>query len=93
MPARRLPGFRLQRSIQLGAIAHQSRQIAAAAQLPDQPRRVPRRTVCELQAFQQHHVAHTALGQMVGDAATDDASADDDDAGFCGQIHSHVIPV
>jgi len=46
----------------------------------------------ELQTFQQHDIAHTALGQMVGDAAPDDASADDDDAGLCGQIHGRAIP-
>ena len=93
MPARRLPGFRLQRSVQLGAIAHQARQVAAAAQLPDQPGRMPRGAVRELQTFQQHDVAHAALGQMVGDAAADDPAADDDDAGLCGQIHGHVIPL
>src|SRR4029078_4517862 len=30
--------------------------------------------------------------QVVGDAAADDASADDDDAGLCRQIHGRAIP-
>ena len=85
MPARRLAGLCLQRSVQLGAIAHQARQVAAAAQLPDQPRRVPRGAVRQLQPLQQHDVAHAALGEMVGDAAADDPAADDDDARLGGQ--------
>ncbi len=93
MPARRLAGFRFQRSVQFGAVAHQTRQIAAAAQLPDQSRRVPRGAMGQLQALEQYDVAHAAFGQVVGNAATDDAAADDDDARRSGHAHADRTPV
>jgi hypothetical protein len=36
----------------------------------------------ELQALEQQHVPFAALGEVIRDAAPDDAAADDDDAGF-----------
>ena len=87
MPTGRLAGFRFQRSIELGTIAHKPGQVGTAAQLANQPRGVPCGAVRELQPLEQHDVAHTALGQMVGDAAADDPAADDDDARRCRQVH------
>jgi hypothetical protein len=80
VPAGGLPGLGLELAVQLGAVAHQARQVAAAAQLPDQARRMPGRAMRELQALEHDDVAHAALGQVVGDAAADDPATDDDDA-------------
>jgi hypothetical protein len=41
---------------------------------------VPRGAVRELQALEEHHVVHAALGEVIRDAAADRAAADDDDA-------------
>ncbi len=87
MPAGRLSGLRLELAVELGGVAHEAREIAAAAQLSDQSRRVPGGAVRQLQAFQQEHVALAALGEVIGDAAADDPAADDDDAAFSGQGH------
>ncbi len=41
-------------------------------------------------ALEQQHVAAAALGQVVGDAAADDAAADDHHARVGGKIHRHA---
>ena len=80
MPAGGLPGLGLELAVQFGRVTHEARQIAAAAQLPDQSRGVPGRAVRQLQPLQQHDVALAALGQVIRDAAANGAAADDDDA-------------
>ena len=47
---------------------------------PDETRRVPRGAVGELVLLEQHHVGLAHRRQVIGDAAPDDAPADDDDA-------------
>ena len=91
MPARGLARFGFELAVELGGVAHEARQVAAAAQLSDQSRGVPRRAVRQLQALQQHHVALAALGEVVGDAAADRAAADDDDAGGGGDVHRRQL--
>jgi hypothetical protein len=88
-----LARLRFELAVQLGAVAHQACQVAAAAQLADEARRMPGRTMRELQALQHDNVFHAALCQVVGDAAADDAATDDDDAGVGGQGHGAVVLV
>src|SRR5262249_9403572 len=80
-PTCSLAGLAFELAVKLGRIAHQSCEIAAAAQLAYQSRRVPCRAMRELQALEQHNVALAAFCEVVRDAAADDAAADDDDAG------------
>jgi hypothetical protein len=87
LPPRCLARFGFELAVQLRAVAHQAREIAAAAKLPDQSRRVPRRAVRELQALEQHDVANAALREVIRDAAADDAAADDDDPAFRWHVH------
>ena len=87
MPAGGLPGLCLELAVKFGAVVHDPRQVAAASKLPDESSRMPRCAVGQLQALKQHHVAYAALGQMVGNAAADDAAADNRDAAFGGNLH------
>ena len=57
-----------------------------------QPGCVPRGPRGQPLALQQHDVGPAELGQVVGDAAADDASADHDHAGPVGQRIRHVVP-
>ena len=56
-----------------------SRQIVRRAQLSDETCRVPGRAAGELLPLEQHDVFPAELNEMIGDAAADDATADDDD--------------
>src|SRR5205814_5266097 len=82
LPPGGLPCLGFELPVQLGAVPHETRQIAATAELADQSGRMPRGAMCELQALEQQHVPFAALGEVIRDAAPDDAAADDDDAGF-----------
>ena len=48
---------------------------------------MPRRAMGELQPLEQHDLALAPLGQVIGDAAADDAAADDDNAAPRGDAH------
>ena len=50
---------------------------------------MPRGTVGELMLLEQHDVVLAHLGEPVGDAAAEDATADDDDAGAGGERITH----
>ena len=56
---------------------------------------MPCRATGKLLTFEYYDVSHAAFGQMVGDGATFDAAADDDDFSTFGEIYvSHaVIPI
>ena len=90
LPAGRLPGFRLQPAIDLDRMPKQLRDIGVVAQLPDQARRVPGRTAGQLAGFDQHGVAPTLAGQMVGGRAADDAAADHHRSGPGRKIRHHI---
>jgi hypothetical protein len=88
VPAGSLSGLGFELSVELGAVTHQLRQVAARAQLPDEARCVPRRAMRQLPPLDHQHVAHTALREVIGDAAADDAAADDGDAAGSGNGHA-----
>ena len=52
----------------------------------DEPGGVPGGARGELVPLQQEDVAHAERGQVVGDAAADDATTDDDDVGARRQL-------
>ena len=91
VPARGLTRFGLEPCVELGRVAHELREVAAAAQLPDETGGVPRGAVRELQALEEHHVVHPALGEVIRDAAADRAAADDDDPRVRRKIHGRTI--
>ena len=96
VPAGRLPRFGLQLAVKLGRIAHQARQVAAAAQLTDETGGMPCRAVSQLQTLEQDDVALPALDEVIGDAAADDAAADDDDPAPRGHWHEkfgHLLQI
>ena len=85
-------GLGLEGREQVGRVLRQPGQVARRPQLADQAGGMPRRATCQLPALQQHHVRAAALGEVVGDAAPDDAAADDDDSGVCRKS-DHGTPV
>ena len=75
--AGRLAGFGLQRLVKADGIARELGQRGGRAELVDEARRVPRGAAGEMPALEEDHVAPPELGQVIGDAAPDDAAADD----------------
>ena len=76
--AGRLAGLGLETAIELGGIFGHLGHALRTAQLAYQSGGVPSGAAGQLTALQQHHVGNAELGQMIGDRATDDAAADDD---------------
>ncbi len=58
----------------------------------DQARGVPRGATGELLALEQQHVGDAALGEVVGDRAAADATADDDNLDLIGKSGHIRIP-
>src|SRR3954469_21271434 len=79
--ARWLSGFLPQGRIELGRVLGEAREVMRRAELPDEPGRMPGRAAGELLALEEHDVPATAEGQMVCNAAANDAAAHDHDAG------------
>ena len=75
--AGRLAGLCLQRLVEADGIARELGQRRGRAELVDEARRVPRGAAGEMPALEEDHVAPPELGQVIGDAAADDAAADD----------------
>ncbi len=84
--ARRLLGLGFQVGEQVGGVLGQPGEVASRPELADQPGRVPRRATRELLAFEQHDIGAITLGEVVGNAASDDAPADDHDTGMTREI-------
>ena len=76
--------------VKIGGVFRQPGHVLAAAQLADQPRRVPGRAAGQLLAFQQHDVCPAGLGQMIRDRAAGHAASDNDNAGMGGQRHGNL---
>jgi hypothetical protein len=72
--------------IQVGAVAHHLRQAGARAQLPDQPGGVERRAARQFVPLDDDHVFPAHKGEMVGNAASSNPAADDDD--LCIGLHN-----
>ena len=91
VPSGRLARLGFELRVELGRVAHEPRQVAAAAKLPDESRRVPRRAMRQLQPLEQDDVALAALREVIRDAAADDAAADDDDATVSRERHAFPV--
>ncbi len=84
LPAGGQSGFLLQRGIELDAVLTHARGVARCPGLPDQSRRVPRGTACELALLKQKDVGDAHLGQVIGGRRAGDAATDDDDTRVLG---------
>ena len=89
MPVDGLTGLGLEPSVQLDRVLEHARRVARRAQLADQSGGVPRGAVGELVLLEQHDVGLAHRGQVVGDAAADDAAADDHDP--CLRRHAAML--
>ncbi len=87
LPVDRLPRLRFEPVEHGDRVLHQPREVLAAAQLPDEARRMPGAAVGELRFFEQEDIAFTPPCQRIGDRAADGASADDDDARMAIEGH------
>ena len=81
-----LAGLLLQRGEQVGGVLREPGQVVGGPQLADETGRMPGGAAGELLAFQQHDIGDPAQREVIRDAATDDPTADDDDACVAGQI-------
>src|SRR5579885_2310143 len=79
LPTGGLAGLRLERAVELDAVAAHAGHGAGGPHLADQARRVPGRAARDPALLQHQHVALAELRQVIGEAASDDAAADDDD--------------
>jgi hypothetical protein len=70
---------------------HQPREVALAAQLPDEAGGVPGAAFGELPLLEQQHVALALAAECIGDRAADGAAADDDDAGAAVDRRGHAF--
>ena len=86
--ARRNAGFFFKRTIKFLAILRELGHIRGRAQLRDQASGMPCGARGELFALKQHDVLPAKFGQMVSNGAANDATTDDDNAGF-GRKFSH----
>ena len=77
----RLAGLRLDRLVELDAVAGHLGDRVVAERVGDLPGGVPGRARGQLGLLQQHAVAPAFLGQVVEQAGAHDTAADDDDPG------------
>ena len=80
-----LAGYFFQFVVKADGVALQLGHIRIAVESVKAAGGVPRRSGGQLIALDQHHVLPTGFGQMVKDAATDDATADNGDP--CMRFH------
>ena len=80
LPARGLARLGLEAAVEIDAVANELGQIARGAELAHEAGGVPRGPSREAPLLEHDHVTPSQRGQVIGDAGTDDATADDDDA-------------
>src|SRR4029078_7936996 len=76
MEAAGLAGDLLELVIEGDRVAWQLLHVGIAVERVEAARRVPGRARCQLVALDQHDILPSSLGEMIEDAATDDAAAD-----------------
>ena len=84
VPVDGLTGLRLEPAVQLDRVFEHACRVARRAQLADEPRGVPRGALGQAVLLEQHDVGLAHRRQVVGDAATEDAAADDHDSSLLG---------
>ena len=81
-----LTGLLLERGEQVGGVLREAGEVLRGAQLADEAGGVPGGAARELLALEHDDVGDAAQGEVVGDAASDDAAAHDDDSSAAGQV-------
>ena len=79
-----LPSLARKVGKQLHRVASQARHVLRSPELCNEPCGMPGRAASQFFAFQNDDIRNAKLGQMVGNGASDDATAYDDDFGRCG---------
>ena len=85
VPVDGLAGFRFQPAVHLDRLLQHSSRVTRRPQLPDEAGGMPGGTVGEPVLFDEDDVALAHLRQVIGDTASEDAAADDDDSRPCRQ--------
>ena len=87
-----VPGSERARRQSWARIRGRRHQVAGRSKLTDESCSVPSRAAGQLTSLEKHHAFHPALRQVVGDTASNDAAADDHDAGLVRrQRHSRRL--
>ena len=73
------PGLLFEVPVEFCRILGETSVVAVIPKLADQARRMPGGAARQALAFEHQQVAHAGLGQVVVNAAADDAAADNDD--------------
>ena len=81
------PGFGGELDVKISGVFGQTGHVGRTPKLADQARGVPGGARGQLLALQQHDIGPTHLGEVIGDRAARDATADNDRAGFGGDAH------
>src|SRR5205823_11136540 len=89
LPADRMAGFLFQTSVKLGAVFIDFGHAVGRAKAPDQSGGVPGGAAGNFVLFEQHDIRPAEFGEVIRNAAANDATADDDDPGFFGKIGIH----
>jgi hypothetical protein len=87
--AGRLAGLGLEAGVEEPRVARELRQVVGRPELADQAGRVPARPARDLPALEEQHIRPAELGEVIRDAAPDDAAADDDHPGGAGHGFTH----
>ena len=88
--AGRETGLGLEPLVELRRVLHEARAALARPQQAHEARGVPRRPARQGPLLEEEHVGPAEVGEVVCRRRTDDAPADDDDAGTSGQGRSRV---
>ena len=89
LPARRESRLRLQGLVEADAVLQHPGHVPVGAELSHEARRMPGGAAGQFALFQEDHIAPSHLGQVVGDAAAHDASADNDN--LCTVAHDSLL--
>src|SRR5690606_13973810 len=84
-------GLLLQPDVEIGGVLRQTRHVLGAAQLANETCGMPGRAAGKLLSFQKYDVGPAKLGEVVGDRAPGNASADDDDARLGGKVGHEIF--
>ena len=92
LEARRLAGLLLQRGVESAVYCASRVRLCVARSCPTSPAACQVVPQVSCLRSSSTHVGDAALGQVIGDAAPDDAAADDDDLGLSGKF-GHDAPL
>ena len=85
-PAHGMAGLPFQSGVEFGAVLIDFGHAVGRAEAPDQPGGVPGGAASKSILLQQDDVLPAEFGEMIGDAAPNDAAADDDNFGFFAHV-------